>query len=494
MPPVPFAEYTPDQPQFGTGNIEALNAIPAARSYKPFPSFGAISTTPLAHRCQGAGAFRSDSGAIGVFAGDSTKLYLLSGTAWTDASKAGGYSTDPAGRWCKVAFGDLALFTNGVDPIQKITIDGGTAFANLGGSPPVCRYLAVCKDYVIAARLGTDATAVQWCETNNPEGWSIGSGGGDIQPMPDNGEVTGIIGGDFFIVLLERGVHRFDFVGGDIVFQRRQIGFGVGCTIPGSVAAFNDRAFFYHETGFHMCVSGSVPVPIGNERVNNYFRSRISAGARDYVFADIDPGNSLYVIGFNTDGSANYPITEWLIFKWNAGEAGRWAHVIDGNSYDCLFSGLSAVNTTLEDLDVYGTLEAVPLPLDSPAWIGEGHQLLGGFGSDHNSGWFNGAPMTATLTTADVNVIEGQSALVRGLRPLVESTDSPTISVTVKARRVLTETPASNDNSQSKTPNARGLVRTRIKGRYHRAEVVISGNWVDAIGIDDIEAYPLGAR
>jgi hypothetical protein len=223
MSGIPYGPWTPDQPQLGAGSIEALNCIPAARSKKPFPSFGAFSTTPLSAKAQGAGAFRSSSGALGLYAGDATKLYRVSGSAFVDASKVGGYSTDGAGRWTSASYGSLALFTNGVDPIQKITIDGGTTFADLGGSPPVCRYLAVCKDYLIGGWLSTDATAVRWCETGNPEGWSIGSGGGDIQPIPDCGQVMNVLGGDFFIVVMERGTHRFDFVGGDIVFQRRQI-------------------------------------------------------------------------------------------------------------------------------------------------------------------------------------------------------------------------------------------------------------------------------
>lgn len=218
-----FGPWEPDAPDLGTGSTEKLNVVPGNRCVLPFPKFGVVSTTPLDAKCQGAASYRSSSGVIGSYAGDASKLYLRDGTDWTDASKSGGYTTDAAGRWNSVSFGALALFTNGIDPVQKITIDGGTAFDDLGGMPPVARYIAVCRGYVILAWLASDATAVQWCETENPEGWSIGSGGGDIQPIPDCGQVTGIVGGDFFVVLMERGAHRFDFVGGDIIFQRRQI-------------------------------------------------------------------------------------------------------------------------------------------------------------------------------------------------------------------------------------------------------------------------------
>ncbi len=495
MPLIPFGSWTPDQPKLGAGAIEALNVIPGARSFKPFPSYGAFSLTPLTARCQGAGAFRSDAGALGVYAGDATKLYRLVGTAWTDSSKIGGYATDAAGRWNSVSFGALSIWTNGVDAIQKITISGGTTFANLAGSPPIGRYIAVCKDYVIIGWLSTDVTAAQWCETNDPEGWAIGSGGGDIQPIPDSGQVTGVLGGDFFLVLLERGVHRFDFIGGDIVFQRRQISAGIGCSIPGTAQGFSDRAFFYHTTGFYQCVNGSAPIPIGNERVNGYFKERLITGGEFYVFSAIDPNNSLYVVGFNSNGASGLPIVEMMVFKWDAGQAGEWTHVIDGMSYDCLFNGLSAVNATMDSLDSYGPLESVPYSLDSAVWIGTGQQLFGAFGSDHNAGWFNGGAMTATLTSTEAVLTEGGKSLVTGYRPVVEDAALANITGTVLARQTLADLPSSNANSQDKTPNPRGMISARIKGKYHRAQIVIADqNWTDAAGIDDLVFQSVGSR
>lgn len=495
-PAIAFGEFAPDQPSLGIGSIEARNVIPAARSYDPFPVFAAQSTTPLSDKCQGGGAFRSSTGVIGFYAGDGSKLYRLVGTVWTDASKVGGYSTDPAGRWVFVSFGTLVLATNGIDPIQKITIDGGTTFADLGGSPPVCRYLATCRDYVIACYLSTDVTAGQWCETNNPEGWSIGSGGGDIQPLPDTGQVNGAFGGDFFEILTERGLHRFDFVGGDIVFQRRQVGLGIGCSIPGTVQAFNDRAFFYHETGFYMQQSGGIPINISDQRVSKYFKDQLSAGARDFVFGGIDTTNSLAMFGFNTNGAADFPVTEILAYKWDAGPAGQWTHVIDGAAYDIIFSGLSAVNVTLEDLDVYGSLEAVPFPLDSPVWLGQGNQLFGAFLSG-NSGWFNGGPMQATVTTLEAQLIIGQLSLVRGYRPLIESDAAVTVTCTLQARNLQSTSVLRSDTPR--TANANGLVRGRLKGRYHRLQLVVgktdgSEDFRHILGVDDVEYYPVGKR
>jgi hypothetical protein len=160
-----------------------------------------------------------------------------------------------------------------------------------------------------------------------------------------------------------------------------------------------------------------------------------------------------------------------------------------------LFNGLSAVNTTMEDLDDYGTMEDVPYSLDSAVWLGTGQALCGAFGSDHNAGWFNGPPMTATLTTTEAVLTEGAKSLVRGYRPVVEGAGLSGITGTVLGRNTLSEMSASNQNSREKKPNARGVVRARIKAKYHRAQIVIDdGSWTDAAGIDDLEFYPTGRR
>jgi hypothetical protein len=184
-----------------------------------------------------------------------------------------------------------------------------------------------------------------------------------------------------------------------------------------------------------------------------------------------------------------------MAFKWDAGQIGEWTHVIDGNVYDCLFNGLSAQSFTLEELDIYGTLEDVPYSLDSSIWVALGNELCGAFGSDHNAGWFNGGPMTATLTTTEAELTEGQKSLVRGWRPMVEGAALANMTGTVYGRDNLSDAVTTNANSQSKTPNARGIIRARIKAKYHRAQVVIDDdNWSDALGVSDLEFKPAGSR
>ena len=85
-----IAEFLPDLPAFNGGAGEALNVFASSRSYRPFPALSAFSTTPLSARAQGAFYTRASDGTARQFAGDATRLYLLSATAWGNVSRLAG--------------------------------------------------------------------------------------------------------------------------------------------------------------------------------------------------------------------------------------------------------------------------------------------------------------------------------------------------------------------------------------------------------------------
>jgi hypothetical protein len=112
MPPIPFAEWRPDMPAMSQWAREALNVIPAEESYVPFPAL-ATNTNALAARAQGAAWFRCPDGTQKTFAGDATKLYLLSSATWSDVSRTvgGAYGTGGSDNWRFEQFGTLAVVT-----------------------------------------------------------------------------------------------------------------------------------------------------------------------------------------------------------------------------------------------------------------------------------------------------------------------------------------------------------------------------------------------
>ena len=89
MTVIPFAEWRPDMPDLSQWAREALNVVPAEESYRPLNSLSGVSSA-LSARAQGAAWFRGNDGTTRMFAGDGTRLYMLSSATWNDVTRLGG--------------------------------------------------------------------------------------------------------------------------------------------------------------------------------------------------------------------------------------------------------------------------------------------------------------------------------------------------------------------------------------------------------------------
>src|SRR5574343_1381187 len=140
MPLVPFQSWMPDSADFNSeSSADALNVIPSAYRFRPFPGFSPVAAA-LTARAQGAASFRSLSGTIFNFCGDATKLYKLAsdGLTWDDVSRTSGgaYTITQDSKWSFSQFGDYIIAVNGIDAAQVYQLGVSTNFAALGGSPP----------------------------------------------------------------------------------------------------------------------------------------------------------------------------------------------------------------------------------------------------------------------------------------------------------------------------------------------------------------------
>ena len=408
-----IGEWTPDISDFEGGGGEALNVIPGSRSYRPLKAFSAYSTSPLTARCQGAAYFRDTNGNAKMYAGDATKLYLLSSAAWVDASRTSGgaYAVSADDQVDFAQYGTLAISCNGTDTPQKITIDSGSNFAALGGTPPSGpRFVEVMGDFVVFARLLANRLKVQWSAINNAEDYvASATTQSDSQTLPDGGDITGMIGYEYGgLVFQERAIRRMDYEGSPVIFRFKKIANDTGATIAGSVAGFSDRAFFVHRSGFFMVVGGSAVVPIGAEKVDQTFWGNSTDAIDTFyltrVSAAVDPVNKIYGIlycglGTNHGGVPN----RLLIFHW---DTGRWSHAQPG-SLEFLFSGSSQTGWTLDDLDNYSTgtnLLTYTTQFDNAAWTKTRCSITTGQ-TDPNSGT-SACKLVENSTTGSHKVVQ----------------------------------------------------------------------------------------
>lgn len=482
---IPFAEFRPDMPALGQWAREALNVVPAEESYRPLNALSGVSNA-LTARAQGAAWFRGTGGAVKMFAGDATKLYLLSSATWSDVSQAATtYAPGTDGTWRFAQFGSLAIAVNGVDDPQKFDLAAGTAWADLGGSPPVGTFITTVGDFVVMGKIGSTPQRVQWSGFNNAESWAASAATqADSQDLPTGGNVTGLVGGEYGVVFSETTVRRMSYEGPPTVFRFDVIANDIGCSVPNSVAGFIDRAFFLHKSGFYMVVAGQQIVPIGRGKVDRTFWGEFDEVNLHRCSAAIDPVRGLYVFAYPASGSSGTP-NRLLIYNWSTQ---RWTRAV----MDCeiVFNGVSQQSYTLEQLDTFGTLETLPYSLDSSFWSGAVSLLLFGFDTAHKSGSFSGTTLAATVETGEFNSGKGNRSIIRACRPLIDG-GSPMVAI---GARETQQTAVAYGASTGITPA--GLAPLYSSGRYFRVRATMAAGevWNNAQGIDDLDIRPGGMQ
>ena len=140
-----------------------------------------------------------------------------------------------------------------------------------------------------------------------------------------------------------------------------------------------------------------------------------------------------------------------------------------------------SIGWTLEQLDTYGSIEAVPASLDSRIWTGNGKPTLSAFNASNALGYFTGTSMEAELETGDADA-SGKRFMTRAIKPHVEGT-SATISCRLGYRD-------KKDLAPSYTSlvglNRYGVSPVRKNARYTRAivNVAAGGTWEQLQGFE----------
>ena len=236
-----FGEWLPDQPDLNNPGVTvATNVVPAAGGYRSFPGFVSFSNAATA-RVRGMFAAKDASDNVSLFAGDDGKLYKFNqGTSnLDDVSKSGTPAYDLAGaeRWRFAQFGTKVIAAGGTgEELQVFNVGTDSAFSNLGGSPPKADYLAVVRDQVWTANIdegsGRVPNKVRWSAINNEASWTIGTDQADSQVIPDAGAITGLVGGERAVILMERAIAVAYYVGSPLIYEINRVETQRGCPFP----------------------------------------------------------------------------------------------------------------------------------------------------------------------------------------------------------------------------------------------------------------------
>lgn len=475
---VGFGKHLPDQPAFNNPGTPYLkNVIPSDGFLRPFSDLDAYSDA-LTARCQGAISGRDTSGNVYNFAGDATKLYKLSSNSFTDVTRlsGGAYATPSTGGWEFIRWSDDYLIAiNGVDDPQTIDPQTGVNFTALAGSPPAARHGAVVRSFIFLGNWTNNENVVQWSALDNPEEYNTdGTNQSDQQAIPSGGAILRIFGGEVATVFCQSSIHRFTYLGGDVIFDRAETGPGVGLLASGGAAQFGNLIFFVGQNSFYKMAADGVPVPIGESRFNKTFFADLNDNHIDKISSAIDPINTIWIVAYPSVNSPAGLPDKLFLYNWATNDC---SFVTIDTEF---ILGAYTPGTTLDDLTTSTgySLDALPFSLDSRVWQG-GALVFAGFNQSHMMGFFSGSNLEAIIETSERDLI-GQRIFIDGVRPLADASDAQ---VAIGTRETQAETVSFGSYS---SVEADGLCPQFVSTRFARARLKIPAGsvWSRTQGVD----------
>lgn len=471
---IAFGKWTPDRPGIAGGLTEALNCLPVASGYGPIPSNANLSST--ASESLLTSFIGRQATTTTLFAAGPTKIFKFdpADASMDDVSRSTpAYSTTTL--WTTAQFGAVVLAANGIDKIQAWDMGSSTAFADVAAAAPTAQFVTVVRDFVVAAKTASEISTVYWSDINDETDWTPGAGSqADSQVIADGGEIRGLTGGEFGIVLLERAIARMTYIGSPLFFQFDIIARNLGCYESRSVVQSGALTYFLSDDGFFV-TDGQTVRGIGNEVVDRWFFDNADPAQFDQMSAAVDPVNKVVVWCFRDI----FNVQQLLIYNYSVD---KWSHANTTVDY---VSTLATASFTLEQLaNISSSLDALPATLDSRLWAG-GKFVLGGVKSDRLV-TFGGPNQTATITTGDIET-EATETILTLARPIVDN-GSATVSVAARYRLdgdINYSTPVAAD-SENRIP-------LRSRGKYHRVSLTPTEDWITAVGVD-VDVKAVGGR
>lgn len=485
--PVPFGVWAPDAADRQADANEAKGCVRRAGSYGPFLSPQVIdANSNLDAACLGAATFFDSNGDPQTFAGDTAKLYRLVSGNMEDASEPGGYAALADETWQFEQFGNFVVaVTVGEEP-QVFQMGISTDFADLGGSPPQFNCVWRHGDFLF----GGIGTTVRWSAFNNITDWvaDVGTQSGSQALDQAGGNVMGGTIGEYGAIFQESHIRRVRYVGPPVIFDFEQdaVEKRRGALSRNAFVRLGRLIFYVSEQGFFI-FDGQQSIPIGENKVDEYFKGRLNYAARGRVCCAYDSLQKAVVWGFPTGDATR--ITELLIFSLTDRE---WTH--DEIELEHLFEVVNPGFTVETVNQFFGTTDLdsqTEFSIDAAILRGGG-KLMGGFDTSHTLVSFSGHPRPAIIDTIEAELAPGRRSLIKELWPIADVADRMMVSTRVGSR-LLPGDPIVF--SASSVMNRFGFCESRVDSRFHRGrlEIAATAVWTRAEGLH-FNGKPTGRR
>lgn len=287
--PVKVFPVTPMNAGLGAlgGHIRyAKNLWAVAGSYRPLPAqtlgsnltlTGAPANALYAHLYPSSAGTASYTGDLSnVYAGTKTRLYQVTSTTATDVSRAANYAQtagDEPCAWSFCSFGKDVIASNYVDEVQ-VQANAAGLFANLITSAfkPQARFAAVARTSLILANLEGSAGAgtgfadeFAWSVFGNAASFDTAGGAGRQRSLMKPGQLTGLVGGDFFRLFKASSMSGLQFTGSSALpWREDEISGSIGTLYGKSIVQTKEgEVAFWGGDGFYKQQGMSPPQRIG---------------------------------------------------------------------------------------------------------------------------------------------------------------------------------------------------------------------------------------
>lgn len=506
---VTLGSWMPDMPAMNNpGVTKAYNVIPTfgtvkgGVTYQSMKRASLYSATTMASRPLGTAIGLDRERNAKVYGGCAEKLYRIDPETrgWKDMSRNGGYDTAEGENWNATEYGEGIYFTNYSSEIQYINKnDDGRNASNLTTAVKG-RYITTVNDRIIVANTydaldGAVPNRVRWSGLGLPASWDFSQAtGADFQDVYGFGPIQGIVGGEAGWLLMKDGVVKMTPVGFPFWFDFKPVDKAKGCAIPQSIITVEGLTYFIANDGFYMLNGDAGTAPIGAGKVDQFFLNSIDTSAYSLMTVAADPREKLIYWSYKSSEAVDGTPDKMLIYNYVTGD---WSQA-DATA-DFIFNALS-LPWTIEQLDVFGTIEKVPASFDSPLWAG-GNAMLWAMKANGSIHVFGGENLPATIETGEQLLSRtlkqmnpqsrGDRSNIHAVRPLFDGVGEAVVTIRIGSR--------SDSNGAIGWSNGRpihsqtGWAYFRNQGRYHRFRIQLGGEWTEVFELQ-IDASGAGSR
>ncbi len=452
----------------------ADNVLPSKAGYVPMPSLSDMGEDALAKRPRGGLSGVDSAGNPYNLVGTEDIIYEIASQGLRDVSAPGGYAVTGTERWSFAQFDQLIFAATYSAELQYCDLMAAPlVFAAVpslrpGVGVPRARHLGVVGNHLVLGNVydpvfGAVPGSIWWGAINQPLSYpKIGSDEAaslqsDRQPLRGHGGwVQAVRGGaEVGAIFQERSIWRMDYRGGAVIFDLTRVVPDLGLLIPELAIPFQRSILFLTEDGFHV-FNYTDTVPVGKERVDNYFFSDWDALYPDRVWGLPDPDSTriwiIYPGAGHTNGTPNRVIVyDWALDRWATGTLAleMLVHVLAPGIHLDSLPDDDLDDDTLPDFDTRLSLT--------------GARTLGGYGADYKLGTLDGPALVGLFETGDIELAPGRRACSSSARPVVTGNDHVSVAVAAlaKSNSAVTFGPQKPQDKTGKCP-------VRADGRYHR--------------------------